>query len=64
VPRADDAKGERRIVPSDEAIAAATARLRLEGRLVGSVFPAEEYKDFNDPHRRAARRLGSETVPP
>jgi hypothetical protein len=51
----DDAEGEWQTVPSDEAIAAATARLRLEGRLVGAVYPAEEFKDFNDPHMRVAR---------
>lgn len=50
----DEPKGPRKVVASAAAIADATARLRLEGRLVGSVFPAEEFKDFNDPHRRAA----------
>jgi hypothetical protein len=52
----DDGKGKRNIVPSDEAIAAATARLRLEGRLVGCVYPAEAFKDFNDAHRHDRRR--------
>jgi hypothetical protein len=46
--------GENDEGPSETAIAAATARLRLEGRLFGSVLPAEEFKDFNDPLRQAA----------
>jgi hypothetical protein len=36
--------GENHEGPSETAIAAATARLRLEGRLFGSVLPAEEFK--------------------
>jgi DNA primase len=39
--------------PSERTVAHASARLRLEGRLVNSVFPAEEFKDFNDPYKRA-----------
>ena len=46
--------GENDDGPSEKAIAVATARLRLEGRLVGSVYPAEEFKDFNSPYQRAA----------
>ena len=46
--------GENDAGPSEKAIAAATARLRLEGRLVGSAFPSEEFKDFNSPHQRVA----------
>jgi hypothetical protein len=46
--------GENDEGPSETAIAAATARLRLEGRLVGAAFPAEGFKDFNDPLRQAA----------
>ena len=38
--------------PSEKAIEAATARLRLDGRLVGSVFPGDELKGFNDPLRK------------
>ena len=38
--------------PSEKAIEAATARLHLDGRLVGSVFPADELKGFNDPLRK------------
>jgi CHC2 zinc finger/Toprim domain len=40
---------------SEKAVVEARARLRLDGRLVRLVFPAEEWKDFNDPHRRAAQ---------
>lgn len=49
--------GENDEGPSEKAITAATARLRLEGRLVGSVFPAEGFKDFNDPLRRSGAAL-------
>jgi hypothetical protein len=50
----DDAKGKNQVIPSEAAIAHATARLRLEGRAVRAVFPAEAYKDFTSPHQRAA----------
>jgi hypothetical protein len=43
--------GENDEGPSAMIISAATTRLGLESRLIGSVFPAEGFKDFNDPLR-------------
>jgi putative DNA primase/helicase len=43
----NDANGASRI-----AVDAASPRMRLEGRQVETAWPAEEYKDFNDPLKR------------
>jgi putative DNA primase/helicase len=37
---------------SRAAIDAATARMRLDGRMVETAWPSEEYNDFNDPFRK------------
>jgi hypothetical protein len=37
---------------SRAAVEAATVRMRLDGRLVETARPAEEYNDYNDPIRK------------
>jgi hypothetical protein len=55
--------GENDGEPSERAVAEASARMRLEGRLVDSVFPAEEFKDFNDPLMVLRRALANPDSP-